>query len=695
MILRGLQRYPFARPLLALTGGILCGDVSPHALPLGLFLVVGLLLWVGMAVGLRYHRGKLFGAFALSMFFLIGYTLVGEAWARTSYSFSGNPSFYKIYVQEKPEWKERSILCRSRLLQEYCVDSIIERTQPPLFLLYFPQDSAAAALKRGDILLIHATLAPPKNNGNPDEFDYARYLRRNGGSGTAYVPSGSWRLVAHDSIRSLRQAALDCRDEVVGLYRNLGFEGDELAVLSALTVGDKDELSEDIIETYSVSGASHVLALSGLHIGFLYLLFWCLFRFFWSRWSWLKPFFLLLIVALLWCFAFITGLSSTVVRSVVMFSLLTLSSMQYERPVTLNTLAATAFLMLLFRPFWLFDLGFQLSFLAVLAIAVIQPRLYAFWPVKFWPMRYVWGLITVSISAQLVVAPLILLCFSRFSTHFLLTNLWVVPVSSLVMYAAVILLLLTPFPVLQQVFAGWVEWLVRLQNEVLRSIENLPYSSIDGIWLDSWSVLLIYLGLLAACVCYVRRSARSVMMVLSLSVVFVAWLAFTSWRDAPVRSLAFYNVRGCPSVHCIEADGRSWLVCADSVPQISRMYLSLSKHWYRMHLDSLCVVSGEQRGGLVELHDGMMVYAGKSVYFLRDRRWRWLQTDKPLPVDYLYVCRGYRGRLSELCGVFDVGAVVFEPSYSDYYREQIIQDCFRSGIPYYALDETGALMIPL
>ena len=230
-------------------------------------------------------------------------------------------------------------------------------------------------------------------------------------------------MVAHGSVRTLRQAALDCRDGVVGLYQKLGFDGDELAVLSALTVGDKDKLSDDIIETYSVSGASHVLALSGLHIGFLYILFWYLFRLFWMRWRWLKPCLLLVIVALLWGFAFITGLSSTVVRSVVMFSLLTLSSMQHERPLTLNTLAATAFLMLVCRPFWLFDLGFQLSFLAVMAIVIIQPKLYALWPVKHRLLRYLWGLVTVSVSAQLVTAPLILLCFSRFSTHFLLTNL--------------------------------------------------------------------------------------------------------------------------------------------------------------------------------------------------------------------------------------------------------------------------------
>lgn len=157
------------------------------------------------------------------------------------------------------------------------------------FLAYFPKDSATATLRRGDELLVSARLVPPANNGNPDEFDYARYLRRKGYSGTAYVADGHWRKTGHDASRTVSQVALDYREKVVGLYRSLGFETDELAVLAALTVGDKEELSDDIVETYSVSGASHVLALSGLHIGFLYALLLFVLRPLWRRWRRLKP----------------------------------------------------------------------------------------------------------------------------------------------------------------------------------------------------------------------------------------------------------------------------------------------------------------------------------------------------------------------------------------------------------------------
>ena len=233
------------------------------------------------------------------------------------------------------------------------------------------------------------------------------------------------------------------------LYHRLGFQGDNLAVLSALTVGDKENLSEDMRETYSIAGASHVLALSGLHIGLLSTLFLFFFSFLWKRWAAFKPLGFFLVILFLWAFAFLTGLSSSVVRSVIMFSLLVVSRLQSEKLLSLNTLAATAFLMLLYNPLWLFDVGFQLSFVAVVSILLIQPKLYSLLSVRRCIPRYVWGLLTVSVAAQIGTAPLVIFYFSRFSTHFLLTNLWVIPMVTLILYSAVLMLILTPFPFLQ------------------------------------------------------------------------------------------------------------------------------------------------------------------------------------------------------------------------------------------------------
>ena len=699
-----LQQSPFLRLLFPLAAGIACGGLFPCECPQW-SAGAGLLLLGVLIVCHWRHYGLAFGIAAHLLLFGGGFWLTCRQWQQTAFDFPGQPAIYKIRIQEKPEEKARSILCRSIVLETQAGDSLVPGNTPhPLFLLYFPKDSVTAKLKRGDELLVHTRLEPPTNNGNPDEFDYARYLRRKGGSGTAYVANGHWKTVGHHPGRTLRQRALDYREKIVATYRQLGFTGDELAVLSALTVGDKEELSDDIIETYSVSGASHVLALSGLHIGFLYALFWFLFRPLWHRWQRLKPMFLLVIVLFLWGFAFLTGLSPSVVRSVIMFSLLALSNLQPEKPLTLNTLAATAFLMLLYNPFWLFDVGFQLSFTAVAAILLIQPGLYALLTVKNRLLRYLWGIATVSVAAQIGTAPLVLLYFSRFSTHFLLTNLWVIPMVSLIMYAAVILLVLTPLPALQQLWSTVVERMVSLQNNTLRAIEALPGSSIDNVWVDVWEVALFYLALLllyrTVCRCTARNLCMFLISVLALSSLHTAYL----FQNTPQRSLMFYNIRGCPAVHCLADNRLSWLVCADSLPDTSRLQGSLANHWNRLRLYPPQTVSegmphenkDTHMPSPVFLKNGIASYAGKRICFLQDNRWNGKTSSHKLTIDYLYICKGYKGDLSELSGLFHIRSVVFDASYtSTYYRKRITDTCRRRGISYISPSEQGALRILL
>lgn len=638
MIIDSWQRHPFLRLLMPLVVGILCGDAFPHVLSAWEY-VAGFLLFL-FIIGRYKYTGWVYGAAVYLFLGGTGFCLMSWQQGKTVFPFSGKPAVYRVCIREHPEERERSILCRVALLGEVEQDTVTGCPRNHLFLAYFPKDSATATLRRGDELLVSTRLAPPANNGNPDEFDYARYLRRKGYSGTAYVADGHWRKTGHDASRTVSQVALDYREKVVGLYRSLGFETDELAVLAALTVGDKEELSDDIVETYSVSGASHVLALSGLHIGFLYALLLFVLRPLWRRWQRLKPLLLLLLVLFLVSFAFFTGLSSSVVRSVVMFSLLAFAGLQPEKPLTLNTLAATAFLMLLCKPVWLFDVGFQLSFSAVAAIVLVQPKLYALWKVDNRFLRYLWGLMTVSMAAQLGTAPLVIFYFSRFSTHFLLTNLWVIPMVSLVLYSAVFLLMLTPLPFVQHLFARVVEALVHVQNEVLRWIEHLPGAAVDDIWLDIWGVLLVYLFLGMAYYGFLRLTVRRVCFALLALLAVVSWHSLSIMSNAPRQGIAFYSVRGCPVVHCMADNRHSWLACADSLPDMPRLCRALSPHWSRLHLETPRLVAGDYTTPGLSMRNQIVSYAGKRICLLSTT----VGETRTLPVPFqLIICMSPRG----------------------------------------------------
>ena len=339
---------------------------------------------------------------------------------------------------------------------------------------------------------MNAILQAPSND-NTGDFDYVSYLKRKGVTGTAYVRAGHWQVKGHSNDTNWAQRLQDFRTIVINKYKSLGFEGDELAILSALTTGMKEELSDEIREVFSVAGVSHVLALSGLHIGLIYGFMLLLFMPFWKRFAYFKPVSISIIIITLWVFAIFTGLTTSVVRSTIMFSLHAIALMREERPATFHVLTLTAFGMLLFNPLWLFDVGFQLSFIAVAAIITLQPRLSAMLPEPMVGIiKKIKDVMTVSIAAQIGTAPLIILYFHRFSTHFLLSNILVLPLITAIMYGAVIMLIFAPFSGLQQWLADCINSIISTLNKLLHILSHLPMASIDNLWTNTLEIVLFY-----------------------------------------------------------------------------------------------------------------------------------------------------------------------------------------------------------
>ena len=482
----------------------------------------------------------------------------------------------------------------------------------------------------------------------------------------------------------------------MAIYRHLGFQGDDFAVLSALTVGYKEGLSEEIRESFSVSGSSHVLALSGLHIGFLYALLWFCLRWLPGRWRAMAVLRTLLIIAFLWGFAFFTGLSASVVRSVFMFSLFALSGLSRRKNFSLNTLSAVAFFMLLCRPVWLFDVGFQLSFCAVTAILLLQPRIYRWFPgVHSRIGHYLCSLMSVSIAAQIGTAPLVLLYFSRFSTHFLLTNLLVIPLVSFIMYTTVIMLLFTLYFPLQSIIAIGVKWLIGLLNSCVRWVEQLPWASFDGIWLYGTDVLGIYLFLFLLGyylnTCKARNLILSVFCLLAVCTCHMVRQA----NDRPKPGFVVYNVRNCPAVHCLAADGHSWLIYADNIPDTSRLRKAVSGYWNRLHLEPPQAIITDYTGDMLAYRDHILSYSGRRICVLSDNRWRNKWAAQPLSIDYLYLCKGYDGCLKELLELFTVRTVILDASLSDHRRQAYGKECRQLDLPFISLPDEGSVSFML
>lgn len=696
-----LHKYPFFRLAVPWMLGIYCGDRFSDSFSEPLWGFLACILWACLSFlfyfSERYSWRWCFGV-SLSLFCLAGGWLSVNLQLKTAAEteFPKEEAVYRLRVNDFPEVRERTFLCRVWLKERH--NSLGIHPVNKQAILYFQRDSLSSRLQMGEELWVRSRISPPVSARNFDEFDYARYLIRKGISGTGFVASGHWqfsecRKEKEGIATVLYRLAASYRTQIENLYRRLGIEGDEQAVLSALTLGDKTDLSESVRESYSVAGVSHVLALSGLHIGLLYALAFFL----------LRPLLLggqsgrvlrsLLLILLLWLFAFFTGLSPSVVRSAAMFSIWALADLCGRQSFSLNTLALTAWLMLLVRPVWLFDVGFQLSFAAVLSILLFQPFLYRLCPVRHRAGTYLWGLVSVSVAAQLGTAPLVLFYFSRFSTHFLLTNLLVVPLVTLILYAAVVLLLLTPMSGLQAVAAVGLEKMLRMLNLLVRWVEQLPYASVDGIWLYPLEVAGCYL-VLGAFFCYLchRRYARLV----TALVLFAAWGAvhsFAVWTDRPRTSIVFYNVRGCPAVHCIESSGHSCIQYADSLSNRQRLRQTAANYWHHCHLYPPAEGSRDSVGQHFFRRQQLICWHGQRVCMVTDNRWKQQRTDDGAVcrVDYLYICKGYTGQLAALTRLFLPGCVILDSSLSDYRRNRLKEECQQNHLHFISLSDEGSV----
>lgn len=692
-----LRKFPFLRLLFPLIAGIIIADnlfFSGIQIPVGwLWTSVGLFLCLLVIVYFFRHHNirQLFGFLVTSTFLILGLALTMSGLSRSAYTFPEQETIYRAVITSNAEAKSRSILYKADIIEKYdSVSTPIHRN----VLLYFPPDSLSGTLTRGDEIILNSRISLPSNNGNPDEFNYPRYLIRKGISGSGFVASGQWRITSRQVDISWQERAFRCRDYILDLYRQSGFTGDEFAVLSALTVGYKEELSEEIRESFSVSGVSHVLALSGLHVGFIFALLFFVLKSIFGTSRWGRIVRAILTITALWFFAFMTGLSSSVVRSVLMFSLLALSSVRSGVILTGHSLSLAAFLMLIYNPEWLYDVGFQLSFVAVLGIILLQPRIFALWNMQNRGMRYAWGLLTVSTAAQIATAPLVIYYFSRFATHFLLTNLLVIPLVTVIIYGAVLMLLTFVVPGLHQLVATILQFLVKALNTIIRWVEQLPYASIDSLWLTPIAVLVIYLFLLLITQESKRRKGRNILLAMCC-LTFLVVHSFWVEKNKPAQpAIAFYNIRHCPAVHCISEKGYSWLAYADSLPDYKRLTNSLSTHWNRRGLDEPEQVITDYSNDMFVRTDNFISFSGKHIYILNHNRWNGKYSESPMSIDYLYICRGFTSDIQSILPLFTVGQIVLDATLPSYQREKLQEESAELGIPCTSLVD-GALVIEI
>lgn len=455
-----------------------------------------------------YHFKSTTGTLFHLLFFLMGaiWCIANKQHLKSDYYANTQAQYLRISINEEPQLKGNVLRFKALVQQAYQVKTTIRNKQVSYLVPFKVSGMLMVAIRLdtskkhfklsyGNTLIIPARFTEIPGPANPSEFDSKAWLATQNIYHRTFLKQqeilkpGNNSGHSHSSGNPIIAFALKLRTAQVAKYRNYIQNDEAVSLAATLILGDRAELSRETLDIYSKTGTIHALSVSGMHVGLIYMLLNHLLAFL-NHHKKLKAFKLVFLLVMIWFYALFTGFSPSVLRSVIMLSVFMMAK-SFARPAnSYNIIAFTAFAILLYHPFLIWDVGFQLSFLAVIGLIYLQPKIQHRWYIENKWLNKLWGTIAMSLAAQLFTFPSSIYYFHQFPLYFLISNLFITIPIALLMYLGIIVLL-PGFGFLAPIF----KWLIHFTNDGLEWISKLPFSSLSAIWISKTEFTLLCIAL--------------------------------------------------------------------------------------------------------------------------------------------------------------------------------------------------------
>ena len=676
-----LQRTPFVRLLFALISGIVAFqyfDIFKITRLAWLLIALILITWSFWTQKSRqtYRLRWLFGAGIFILLFLWGFQLAESAHQKSIFPYINTKAVFVGTLSETPAEKSNSLTCKLHVTSMY--DSINFVKTNATAILYIEKDNRAKSLKKGDSLLLRTTFQRPPRPLNPESFDYATFLQRKGIGATAYVSSQEWLCTGNHQRLSLMSLAEASRNYLLQLYRKIELSKNEMAVLSALTLGYKDELEPKLREDFSYAGVIHILAVSGLHVGVIYMMLQLIFSMAFRR-AKSKISSTLFTLCALWLYAFMTGLPPSVIRATTMFSLVAIGTTLNRKSQIYNTISVSAFIILLGNPNLLFDVGFQLSYTAVIGIVYFQPKINSLFKVKNQKLKWLTDLMVVSLAAQIGTLPFTLYYFHQFPNYFLVTNIIVIPLASLIIYLAIGFLILSPLPFLAAIPAFILKHSLWLLNTVVGFVHDLPHAI--SVWhINFPQLILCLLSIISFCFYLEYKKFGALFTSLCLTLIFTVSHLLISFNTFHTQQLVIYADPKNTHIDFIKGFNHQ-IYTTDSASAVR----NASGFWKSHKLNEPKMISKANSSFIIDNHQKILI--------LTDSLLHRKTTTLPLEIDILIIGNGLKFRTSEILNCIHPKICVIDQTISPWYAQDLQQFCLKNKIKCYDVKKCGAVRI--
>ncbi len=582
-----LRVNPFAKLLFFYLSGIVAGfrlPVNPVIWICLLIIPAVFLVAVLLITSLRprYHTDKISGIASALLILATGLlnSIIHNQHIEKIHATSGFQGTVLMRIQEQVTETPRTFRGMAKIVKVYSAQPEFSKQQK--ILVYFEKDSSSKYLVPGDYMVAALRLNEIPGPGNPGEFDYRKYLASKRIINQAYIKSGSWHLSSEKHF-SPGRLSFQLQQALILKYHSTGMNPKLFGILSAITLGYKNDLDAHTKQVFSKAGVMHVMALSGFNVAVIaYALNFLLF--FTNRVKNGNYFRLVLIIVFIWFFAFVTGFSPSVTRATLMVSLVLTGKELRRNLSSTNILYASAFVLLALQPSIIYDVGFQLSFAAVFGIIVFQSPLENLVHTGSRILSMIWQLFTVSLAAQLATMPLTIAYFHQFPVYFWITNLYVVPLVSIIISTAMLFLMFSFIRPVMMIMGKILEAMVALLYKSISVIEILPGSVISDLHLGNFQLILLMLLLVAAgtYVYFRKRVLLIICLVLPLLIQIpgILWLLRVNQQQV----MLIGQLRNSTFINLIEK--RNSLILSETSPDNPQLKYSFGNFWVRHGIKS-------------------------------------------------------------------------------------------------------------
>ncbi|HEY9003217.1 MAG TPA: ComEC/Rec2 family competence protein [Mucilaginibacter sp.] len=698
MIAAHKGEIPFAILLLPFLAGIGSGIWFPvFSFTTALTIILSGLIVLFISLNLLYKKFNLHkfkwtgGALIYSILFLLGWT------ATLKYNelndkdrFSKKPADY-LLVKISNEPKLNSDLLKFTATVENNLQNR-KATSTSGNLLITIKDNAARNLYYGDELLIPANYHPVDPPYNPAEFNYKQYLANQNIHYQVFLNAHQYYVIAKSKGNGLISYSLGLRQRLVEKFKRHMYTPEAVTVASTLILGYKADLSNDVLQAYSKTGTIHVLSVSGAHVAILFLVLDFMLGFL-NRFRYGKTIKAVLVIIIIWYYSLLTGFSPAVCRAAVMISMIIIGK-TYSRYInTLNILAISAFGLLLYNPYFILDVGFQLSYLAVAGLVIFQPIVYKWINIDNKWLDKLWAACSISIAAQVITFPLSAYYFHQFPVYFLISNLFIIIPSELIMIAGLAYLVMPDIPFVSSAL-GWIlEKSILLMDRVLSAIEHFPYSSINKIWITPVEYLLLYIIIIAVFYFLYDRKIWSLRLSLTCTLLLAINVSYKRWNNSQSNQIAFLSLRKHTGIAFKK--GNDAVVLTDLSDTDKTFHYSIQPYLDSSQIESVQLLSPDKNIRLSYFlkENNYLQFQDKRL-LLFNKQLSAMQLPQKLKTDYLYVAGSSASAgLAFINKNYDYKSLIIDNTNSSYLINKLQEEAKTQHVNYNTLLRNKSMVV--